>query len=75
MKRLIIAKRAPYTFLLLLIATGLLLTLPAATTAQDPPGRVGRLNFIQGSVSFQPAGTQDWVDANPNRPLTTGDNL
>jgi hypothetical protein len=24
---------------------------------------------------MQPAGTQDWVDANPNRPLTTGDNL
>jgi Family of unknown function (DUF6600) len=41
----------------------------------DPPGRVARLNFIQGSVSFQPAGTQDWIDASPNRPLTTGDNL
>ena len=23
----------------------------------DPPGRVARLNYIQGSVSFQPAGT------------------
>ncbi len=41
----------------------------------DPPGRVARLNYIQGSVSFQPAGTQQWVDAGPNRPLTTGDNL
>jgi hypothetical protein len=41
----------------------------------DPPGRVARLNYIQGSVSFQPAGTQQWIDANPNRPLTTGDNL
>ena len=41
----------------------------------DPPGRVARLNYIQGSVSFQPAGTQQWVDASPNRPLTTGDNL
>jgi hypothetical protein len=26
-------------------------------------------------VSFQPAGTQDWFDANPNRPLTIGDQL
>jgi hypothetical protein len=43
--------------------------------AQDPPGRVARLNFIQGSVSFEPNGSQDWIQADPNRPLTTGDNL
>jgi hypothetical protein len=30
---------------------------------------------MTGSVSFQPAGTKDWVDATPNRPLTTGDSL
>src|ERR1700739_803205 len=41
----------------------------------DPPGRVARLNYIQGSVSFQPGGESDWTPANPNRPLTTGDNL
>jgi hypothetical protein len=41
----------------------------------DPPGRVARLNYIQGSISFQPGGESDWVQANPNRPLTTGDNL
>src|SRR5277367_3595422 len=41
----------------------------------DPPGRVGRLNFIQGSVSYQVEGDTDWVQADPNRPLTTGDNL
>jgi hypothetical protein len=50
--------------------------LPQAVKAQDdPPGRVARLNFIQGSVSYQVSGDQDWVQANPNRPLTTGDNL
>jgi flagellar hook-associated protein FlgK len=43
--------------------------------AQDPPGRVGRLNYSEGSVSFQPGGTGDWVQAVQNRPLTTGDNL
>jgi hypothetical protein len=42
---------------------------------QDPPGRVARLNFSQGSVSFQPAGEGDWVTAVPNRPMVTGDNL
>src|SRR5882724_443752 len=41
----------------------------------DPPGRVARMNFAQGSVSFQPGGEGDWVEAVPNRPMTTGDNL
>src|SRR6202043_933019 len=42
---------------------------------QDPPGRVARLGYSVGSVSFQPGGEGDWVQAVPNRPLTTGDNL
>jgi hypothetical protein len=42
---------------------------------QDPPGRVARLDFSQGEVSFQPAGEGDWVTAVPNRPMVTGDNL
>jgi len=41
----------------------------------DPPSRVGRLNYREGPVSFQPSGIDDWVDANVNRPLTTGDNI
>jgi hypothetical protein len=41
----------------------------------DPPSRVARLGYIQGSVSFQPAGESEWVEAAPNRPLTTGDQL
>jgi hypothetical protein len=41
----------------------------------DPPGRVARMNYAQGSVSFQPGGEGDWLSAVPNRPLTTGDNL
>ena len=60
-----------------------LFLLPALSWAQDdysnqendPPARVARMNFTQGSVSFQPGGEGDWVDAVPNRPLTTGDNL
>jgi hypothetical protein len=52
--------------------------LPARSAAQDqddPPSRVARLGFLQGSVSFQPAGETDWVGAVPNRPMTTGDQL
>ena len=41
----------------------------------DPPGRVGRLNYTDGPVSFQPAGVNDWVDASINRPLIPGDNI
>ncbi len=41
----------------------------------DPPTRVGRLGYMEGSVSFQPAGETDWVQAVPNRPMTTGDQL
>jgi hypothetical protein len=42
---------------------------------QDPPTRAGRLSDIEGSVSFQPGGEGDWLDAVRNRPLTIGDNL
>ena len=63
----------------LLVGVALLTTvLPQQATAQDqddPPGRVARLGYMQGSVSFQPAGESDWVQAVPNRPMTTGDKL
>ena len=41
----------------------------------DPPSRVARLNYVEGSVSFQPSGENDWVSSELNRPLVTGDNL
>jgi len=47
----------------------------AASAQQDPPGRVARLNLQQGTVSFAPAGEDSWYDAQPNRPITTGDRL
>src|SRR5271154_7355645 len=51
---------------------------PRRSSAQDqddPPGRVARLGYLQGSVSFLPAGETDWVGAVPNRPMSTGDQL
>ena len=41
----------------------------------DPPNRAARLSYVSGSVSFEPGGTDEWVDAAVNRPLTTGDKL
>ena len=41
----------------------------------DPPGRVARLSFAQGKVSFQPSGETNWSEASVNRPVTTGDRL
>jgi ferric-dicitrate binding protein FerR (iron transport regulator) len=48
---------------------------PDASPAQDPPGRVARLSYSNGSISFQPGGQGDWVAAVQNRPLSNGDNL
>src|SRR4029077_2117752 len=39
----------------------------------DPPGRVGRLAFVQGTVSFHDNEQTDWAPAVANRPLTSGD--
>jgi len=69
-------KRVLFTWTI--VALGLLLTLaskPAAADDDDPPSRVARMNYAQGSVSFQPGGEGDWLTAVPNRPLTSGDNL
>jgi hypothetical protein len=48
---------------------------PAAADEDDPPSRVARLSLTHGNVSFNPAGTDDWVSAVVNRPMTTGDKL
>jgi hypothetical protein len=57
------------------LATIVLPTRSAAQDQDDPPGRVARLGYLQGSVSFLPAGETDWVGAVPNRPMSTGDQL
>ncbi|UUZ65058.1 trichohyalin-plectin-homology domain domain-containing protein [Polaromonas sp. P1-6] len=68
----------------------ILLVLPGAAWAQmpgpygaaiDPPGRVARLNLVEGAVSFAPADAAGFPEANAwtpallNRPLTSGDRL
>ncbi len=70
------AKRLSWVIAILATAV-LTLTLAPAAAAQndDPPSRVARIRYLQGSVSFQPAGESDWVSAVTNRPMTTGDQL
>jgi len=60
-----------------IIAALVTVTLGQRTAAadSDPSSRVARLNYLRGSVSFQPAGEPEWVSAIVNRPITTGDRL
>src|SRR5580693_10264286 len=63
------------SLLSLALAMACLIPQRAAADDDDPPGRVARLGYVRGNVSFEPAGTEDWVSAVINRPLTTGDKL
>ncbi len=47
----------------------------AVADGDDPPSRVARLSFTEGQVSLSPAGTDDWVAVELNRPITTSDKL
>ncbi|MGO4577114.1 DUF6600 domain-containing protein [Cupriavidus sp. 2TAF22] len=65
----------------LLIATGLagvvLVTwqLPALAQSADPSDRIATITDAAGNLSFAPAGSDEWAQAAPNRPITTGDRL
>ncbi|HTR37864.1 MAG TPA: DUF6600 domain-containing protein [Bryobacteraceae bacterium] len=49
---------------------------PAAVPESiDPPRRVARLSYPEGTVSLRIAGTRAWAPAFLNRPLTDGDEL
>jgi hypothetical protein len=65
----------PLIVLGVLFVFGLCMSSRAVADDADPPGRVARLSLTTGEVSFSPAGTDDWVSAVINRPLTTGDKL
>jgi len=46
-----------------------------AQEEKDPPTRVARISYVDGSVSLQPGGQGDWGSAAKNRPVTIGDKL
>src|SRR5438067_2192567 len=56
-------------------AAFLMLAAVLSFAADDPPSRVARLKYLDGQVSVQPGGVDEWVAANINRPLTTADNV
>src|ERR1700756_4087902 len=62
-----------------MVAALAILALAASGSARadegDPPSRVARLSYVQGAVSLQPAGLEEWTAAERNRPLTSGDRL
>jgi hypothetical protein len=64
------------TFLRGVAVVALVTLAPLAAWAQgDPPGRVGRVADLQGSVSIFDHEQGQWEPAQRNRPLTQGDRL
>ncbi len=64
-----------FTLFAAMFALSFLANTALAADDDDPPTRAARLSYASGSVSFEPAGTDEWVDAVVNRPMTTGDKL
>lgn len=58
-----------------IVIIAIILSAVAAGLWADPPDRVGRLNYIQGTLSFKVGGVDEWVPGVLNYPLTTGDEL
>jgi hypothetical protein len=67
-----VTRRCQITALALAVFGSLAL---AQGAAADPPGRVARVSQVVGPVSFRPATINEWGDAVPNYPLTSGDDL
>ena len=65
----------PLRILALAFLAGVAVAAFSTRASADPPSRVARLGYMSGSVSFSPAGENDWDQATINRPLTTGDRL
>src|SRR5437660_5186927 len=63
--------------LVLCLASLLSIAAPKARADEekDPPTRVARISYVDGSVSLQPGGEGDWGSAARNRPITIGDKL
>ena len=47
----------------------------ASQDRDNPPGRVARISYLRGNVSFLPAGQNQWTQATLNYVVTTGDRL
>ena len=50
-------------------------TAPPTGPSGDPPARVGRLSYLQGTVSYHDAQQDTWAPAAVNTPITSGDSV
>src|SRR6476469_5675637 len=57
------------------LVAGLVAYGSVAQAQGEPPGRVGRLAFMEGSVSFHDKDDVAWSKAVVNTPLTSGDSI
>ncbi len=53
----------------------LIFSIPSPAQDNDPPPQAGRLSIVNGTVSIQPAGAQDWGQAYLNYPIGPGDRI
>ncbi|HEY1986169.1 MAG TPA: DUF6600 domain-containing protein [Terracidiphilus sp.] len=68
--------KSTLTKFLLVAASAACLLFPAISHAQDdPPPQAGRLSIVNGAVSIQSAGSDDWGQAYLNYPVGPGDRI
>jgi hypothetical protein len=71
-----VRKTTANRILMAALCVALILISPSLTRGQDdPPPEAGRISYIQGSASVQPAGIDDWGQAEVNMPLGAGDRI
>ena len=58
---------------LVALVAGIAIFCPDVARADDPPALVGRLSYMEGSVSFHADGQDQWSYAGVNYPVTSGD--
>ncbi len=52
-----------------------LLLVSPVMAQNDPPGRVARVGYSYGQISFADAGSNQWAELIPNRPISIGDSI
>ncbi|MGH8253473.1 MAG: DUF6600 domain-containing protein, partial [Steroidobacteraceae bacterium] len=67
--------RAAHSLVAIAALCGAMVSTAALADDPDPPGRVARVNLLDGRGALEPAGSDEWVDDLINRPLTGGDKI
>ncbi|MCU1255560.1 MAG: FecR protein [Candidatus Angelobacter sp.] len=58
-----------------LVLAALMIAAGTGYAQKHPPGRVARISYLKGNVSFLPAGQDQWSQATLNFVVTTGDRI